>query len=229
MHAESSSVHRQRRPYPNERPWLAGRSVVLQCPGTLLQAERPGVGPAPSPLHRLRYSLRHERLQPSPDSDAFRAAGGRSARAVVPIPPPTPAETLVLFRTVAVVAGDCPIRAIPCRKIGKRVDCRIGGMLGVAVAPSPAEPALLPSEQASVTSPSSDESLSSAGKPRAVVDAGGASLPSTEWSRVVVDAVVASLPLAARPRAVDDASSSSSSSLVSTRGDNTVRTVLPST
>ena len=165
----------------------------------------------------------------SPDSDAFRAAGGRSARAGVPIPPPAPAETLVSFRTVAVVAGDCPIRAIPRRKIGKRVDCRIGGMLGVAVAPSPAGPASLPSEQASVTSPSSDESLSSAGKPRAVVDAGGASLPSTEWSRAVVDAVIASLPLAARPRAVDDASSSSSSSSVSTRGDNTVRTVLPST
>ena len=166
----------------------------------------------------------------SPDSDAFRAAGGRSVRAVVPIPPPTPAETLVLFRTVAVVAGDCPIRAIPCRKIGKRVDCRIGGMLGVAVAPSPAGPTSLPSEPASVTSPSSDKSLSSAGKPRAVVDAGGASLPSTEWSRAVVDAVVTSLPSAARPRAVDDASSSSSSSSVSTRGgDNTVHTVLSST
>ena len=55
----------------------------------------------------------------SPDSDAFRAAGGRSARAVVPIPPPTPAETLVSFRTVAVVAGNCPIHANPRRKIGK--------------------------------------------------------------------------------------------------------------
>jgi len=55
----------------------------------------------------------------SPDSDAFRAAGGRSARAVVPIPPPTPAETLVSFCTVAVVAGNCPIRANPRWKIGK--------------------------------------------------------------------------------------------------------------
>ena len=67
----------------------------------------------------------------SPDSDAFRAAGGRSARAGVPIPLSTPAETLVSFCTVAVVAGDCPIRSIPRRKIGKRVDCRIGGMLGI--------------------------------------------------------------------------------------------------
>jgi hypothetical protein len=113
----------------------------------------------------------------SPDSDAFRAAWGQSARAVVPVPPPTPAETLVSFRTVAVVAGDCPIRAIPRRKIGKRVDCRTGGMLWVAVAPSPAGPTSLPSEPASVTSPSSDKSLSLAGKPRAVVDAGGGVTP----------------------------------------------------
>ncbi len=165
----------------------------------------------------------------SPDSNAFRATRGRSARVVVPIPPPTPAETLVLFCTVAVVAGDCPIRANPCRKIGKRVNCRIGGMLGVAMAPSPAGPTSLSSEPASVTSPSSDKLLPSAGKPRAVVDAGGASFPSTKWSRAVVDAVVASLPSAVRPRAVDDASSSSSSSSVSTRGDNTVRTVPSST
>ncbi len=55
------------RPFPNKRPWLAGRSVELQRPGTLLQAEQPGFGPAPSPLRRLWPSLRHERPQPGDD------------------------------------------------------------------------------------------------------------------------------------------------------------------
>ncbi len=165
----------------------------------------------------------------SPDSDAFQAAGGRSTSAVIPNPPSTSVETLVSFRPVAVVAGDCLIHAFPRRKIGKRVDCCTGGMRGASVAPPPAGPTLLPSEPAPVPSPSSDKSLPSAGKPRAVVYAGEASLPSTGWSRAVVDAGVASLPSAARPRAVDDASSSSSSSSVSTRGDNIDRAVLSST
>ena len=56
----------------------------------------------------------------SPDSDASQAAGGRSARAVVPNPPSTLAETLVSFRPVAVVAGDCPICAFPRQKNWKK-------------------------------------------------------------------------------------------------------------
>ena len=63
--AESSSFRRPRRPFPDERPWPAGCSIVLQRPGTLLQAERPGFGPAPSPLRWLRHSLKHERPQPT--------------------------------------------------------------------------------------------------------------------------------------------------------------------
>jgi len=74
---------------------------------------------------------------------------------------------------VAVVPGDCPMHAFPRRKIGKRVDCRTGDMLGAAVAPLPAGPTSLPMEPASVASPSSGKSLPSAGKPRAVVDSGG--------------------------------------------------------
>ena len=88
------------------------------------------------------------------------------------------------------------------------------------MAPTLAGPTLLPLEPVSVASPYSNKLLPLAGKPRAVVDAGGASLSSTGWSRAVVDAGGALLPLAVRPRAVDDVSSLSSSSLVSTRGDN---------
>ena len=165
----------------------------------------------------------------SPDYDASQAARGRSACAVVPNPPSTSDETLIAVRPVAVVAGDCPICAFPCQKIGNKFDCCTGGMLGATVGPSPAGPTSLPMEPVSVASPSSGKSLPSAGKPRAVVDAGGASLPSTERSRAVVDTVVALLPLAARPRTVDDASSLSLSLSDSTRGDNIVCTVLSST
>jgi len=101
----------------------------------------------------------------SPESDALRAAGGRSASAVIPNPPSTSVETLVSLRTVAVVAGDCLILAFPRRKIGKNVDCCTGGMQGASVAPTPVGPTSLPLEPASVASPSSDKSLPSAGKP----------------------------------------------------------------
>ena len=36
-----------------------------QRPGTLLQAKRLGVGPAPSPWRQTRHSLKHERPQPT--------------------------------------------------------------------------------------------------------------------------------------------------------------------
>jgi len=36
-----------------------------QHPGTLLQAKRLGVGPAPSPLRQPRHLLKHERPQPT--------------------------------------------------------------------------------------------------------------------------------------------------------------------
>ena len=123
----------------------------------------------------------------SPDSDASQAAWGQSACRVIPNPPSTLAETLVSFCPVAVVAGDSPNHAFPCRKIGNRVDCRTGGMLGVAVAQLPAGPTSLPMEPVTVASPPSEKLLPSAGKPRAVVDAGGVSLLSTKRSRAVVD------------------------------------------
>jgi hypothetical protein len=70
------------------------------------------------------------------------------------------------------------------------VDCCTGGMLGASMASTPAGPTSLPTEPASVASPSSsNKSLPSAGMPRAVVDCEGASLLSTERSKAMVDAV----------------------------------------
>ena len=60
---ESSSLSQPVCPFPNERPWPAVRSVVHQCPRTLLQAERRRVGLEPSRLHQPRRSLKHERSQ----------------------------------------------------------------------------------------------------------------------------------------------------------------------
>ena len=96
---------------PNpKRAAMAGRPLCrASASGDVVAGRAAGVWPSTIPLapaEALVEDRSADRLlvgaAASPDSDAFRAAGGRSARAVVPNPPSTLAETLVSFRPVAV-------------------------------------------------------------------------------------------------------------------------------
>ena len=101
-----------------KRAAMAGRPLCCALSsGDVAAGRAAGVWPSAVPLAPAEALV--EALA-SPDSDASRAAGGRSARAVVPNPPSTLAETLVSFRPVAVVAGDCPICAFPRQKNWKK-------------------------------------------------------------------------------------------------------------
>ena len=53
------------------------------------------------------------------------------------------------------IANDCPIHTFPCQNSEKRDDCCTGDVLEVSAESAPAVSASLPSEPASVASPSS--------------------------------------------------------------------------
>ena len=182
------------------------RSSAVPPPGTSSSIEA-RVPERPAAIDRLLAAA----AVPPPDADAAEAARGWLIRRAAPVPSSTSLETFVTSLSREAVANNLPILSFPRQKIGKKADCRIGGMLESPPAPSPRGFSTSPVAPAAQDSPSLSASLPSTGESRAVVDAGRASLPSTGRSRAVADAVVASLPAAVEPRAKVDASSSSSS------------------